>query len=124
MPILFLFVMVVAGYYFWRTQDLTRHPEKVGQQEIAALQAEVSRLIVLPDEQPTLATVSDATTLKASQPFFAQAENGDKVLIYSVAKKAILYRPSLHKIIEVGPVELGASPTPQATVTTTPRYPN
>lgn len=63
----------------------------------------VGRLIVLPEgEQPTIATVQDLEKLK-DQPFFARAQTGDKVLIYSVSKKAILYRPSVGKIIEVAP---------------------
>lgn len=68
--------------------------------------AKVSRLIVLPtDEQPTLATVSDIEKLK-DQPFFTNAKNGDKVLIYPRSLKAILYSPSQDKIIEVSSVNV------------------
>ncbi len=76
----------------------------------------VGRLIVLPvGEQPTIATVSDPARLK-SQPFFADAKAGDKVLIYAVAKKAILYSPEEDKIIEVAPLDLsntGAKTAPK-----------
>lgn len=66
----------------------------------------VGKLITLPtDETPSIATVTDAAKLK-SQSFFQNAQNGDKVLIYSQAKKAILYRPSTNKIIEVGAINL------------------
>lgn len=66
----------------------------------------VSRLIILPEnEQPTLATVSDASKLK-DQPFFIKATTGDKVLIYPNSKKAILYSPSLDKIVEVSSLNL------------------
>ena len=64
----------------------------------------IGKLITLPtDEQPAVATVTDLSQLK-SQPFFANALVGDKVLIYAKAKEAILYRPSTDKIIEVAPV--------------------
>ncbi len=76
--------------------------------DIAALVAEVGRLMILPTgEQPTIATVNEVEKLKA-QPFFVNAQNGDKVLVYASAKRAILYRPSEKKIVEVAPVNLNS----------------
>lgn len=67
----------------------------------AAIIANVGNLVALPvGETPTLATVSDKSKL-ANQPFFRQSENGDKVLIYKVAGKAYLYRPSQNRVIDV-----------------------
>ncbi len=74
--------------------------------ELASIQARLADAMVLPDEQPTFATVSDVTKLR-NQPFFAHAANGDKLLVYGEAKKAILYRPATNKIIEIGPVNSG-----------------
>ncbi len=82
--------------------------------ETEALISDISKLIDLPkDEKPTIATVSDAEKIK-SQVFFAKAVNGDKVLIYTNAKKAILYRPSEKRIIEVGAVNINQQPQPSA----------
>ena len=76
------------------------------QAEADKLISEVSLLIALPtDEKPTVATVTDLEKVK-DQPFFKNAKNGDKVLIYTNAKKAILYRPSEKRIIEVGAVNI------------------
>lgn len=77
--------------------------------------------MILPEgETPTIATVSDADKVK-SQTFFQRAENGDKVIVYQQAKKAILYRPSIHKIVEVTSISIttpAVQPaTPSATVT-------
>ena len=86
------------------------------QAEIDALVAEVGNLIALPsDEKPTIATVTDVEKVK-DQPFFRNAKNGDKVLIYTNARKAILYRPSEKRIIEVGAVNINqeATPTPSS----------
>ncbi len=69
----------------------------------------VGKLVVLPvGETPTIATVSDLSKLK-DQPFFAKAQPGDKVLIYSTAKRAILYRPSTNQIIELAPLITGTN---------------
>ena len=67
---------------------------------------QVGKLMVLPgNETPTVATVTDLEKLKG-QVFFAKAQIGDKVLIYTQAKKAILYNPASNKIVEVAPLNL------------------
>jgi hypothetical protein len=64
----------------------------------------IGRLMPLPvGEEPTLATVSDITVLK-DQPFFRNAKNGDFVLMYAKAKRAILYDAIGDRILEVAPI--------------------
>ncbi len=87
---------------------LQQDPQKVAQEEVQGLVERVGRLIILPEgEEPTIATVSDPQKLQG-QSFFANAKVGDKVLIYTNAKKAILYDPVEDRIIEVAPVNIGA----------------
>jgi hypothetical protein len=84
--------------------------------EVKQLVDAVGKLIILPsDEQPTIATVTDLAKLQG-QPFFANAQVGDKVLIYQNAAKAILYRPSTNQVIELAPLNLGSSVSGQLTV--------
>lgn len=67
---------------------------------------EVGTIYNLPEgEMPTIATVTDVGLL-SDQEFFANARNGDRVLIFEASQMAILYRPSTKKIIEVGPVNM------------------
>lgn len=83
-------------------------------EQIQQLTDEVSRLVVLPEgEVPTIATVTDVDKL-TSQPFFRTAQNGDKVLLFGSTKEAILYRPSIGKIIRMAPINQTdiASPSP------------
>ena len=81
------------------------------QAEVDALVAQVGKLMALPtDEKPTIATVTDASKVK-DQPFFANAKNDDRVLIYQKAQKAILFRPSENRIIEVGSLNINQNQT-------------
>lgn len=67
----------------------------------------VAKHIVLPqDENPTIATVTDSKKL-SSQAFFSKASNGDKVLIYTKSRKAILFNPKQNKVVEVAPINIG-----------------
>ena len=68
--------------------------------------------MILPTgETPTIATVTDLAPLK-NQPFFANARVGYKVIIYTNAKRAILYDPVSDKIVETAPLNLGQTPAP------------
>ncbi len=69
----------------------------------------LSRIIVLPEEIPSIATVTDKEKLD-EQPFFQSAENGDKVIIYPQSKRAYLFRPREQKIIDMTVVAI-ATPT-------------
>jgi len=114
-------VALIPSLYFYRqyraAQDRLANPTQFAADEAKQLVAQVSRLMELPtSETPTIATVNDKEKLK-NQAFFAHAENGDKVLIYSNAKKAILYRPSINKIIDVAPINLGPAATASAQTT-------
>ncbi|NTW46395.1 MAG: hypothetical protein HGB18_05125 [Candidatus Moranbacteria bacterium] len=91
-----------AAYYYRAYRHATDVKSPVNETEQLVIR--LSRFMELPSEEtPTLATVTDKTKL-AGQDFFTNAENGDKVLIYQVAGKAILFRPSSGKIVNVAPV--------------------
>ena len=92
--------------------------------EVDDLISEVSKLIVLPsDEIPTIATVTEEDLVKG-EPFFRNAVNGDRVLIYTNARKAYLYRPSERIIIEVGVVNINQPVVEEVTPTQTPTEPS
>lgn len=93
---LFILIYFISWY-----QAIMADPNKAIEREIRFLTLKIGRTMELPSgEQPSLATVSDKNKLKG-QDFFSRARNGDKLLIYSKARKAILYRPLEGKIIEV-----------------------
>lgn len=100
------------GYLYWLYTDTKATASDPQAAATAALQGtlnKVGKLMVLPeDETPTLATVTDVDKLK-TQAFFAKAKNGDKVLIYTENRLAILYDPVGNKIVAVGTVNLGTT---------------
>lgn len=106
--LLLLIALSVAGYFYYQY----RHGAQIADaKEIEDLSKEIGAFMMLPEgETPTLATVTDKDKL-SEQPFFQKSENGDKVLIYSNAGRAILYRPSLKKIVDVTTVNIN---TPNA----------
>lgn len=114
---------VGSSVYFYNkyqsSKNVLGNSTKAAAEEGASLIKKVSKLIELPKgENPTIATVSDINKLKG-QTFFKNAKNGDKVLIYTKAKKAILYDPKDNKIIEAQIINIG-DPTPQASSSATP----
>lgn len=113
-----ILVALAAGfgtYYFYtKYQTLKKNPDIITKEETQALTDKVGTFLQLPNnETPTIATVMDKEKVK-DQPFFTNAENGDKVLLYVNAKKAILFRPSTNKVIEVAPI-FTESASPSAT---------
>lgn len=91
--------VAVGGWLWWHG---THSPNL---NNVAVVEQLVGRHYVLPTgEQPTLATVTDKTKLQT--PFLKQADNGDKLLVYEKAAVAIIYRPSIDRIVAVGPVQV------------------
>lgn len=112
--VLLILILAIGSSVFFYTkyrdsQNKLKHPDVIAKAETASLVEKVGKHVELPTgEQPTVATVSDVSKL-STQTFFAGAKNGDKVLIYTTAKKAILYRPSEDKVINFAPLNVNNS---------------
>jgi hypothetical protein len=112
----FLALLAIAGLvtsiYFYRqyrkSEEAIRNPEVAAKEEVSAIISRVGKLMILPVGVPTIMTVSDVNGL-VGQPFFVKAQNGDQVLVYTDARKAILYRPKANIIVEVATVVLESS---------------
>jgi len=78
---------------------LKNNPQEVTKIETQKIVNLVNKLMILPtNETPIDITVTDTEKLKG-QAIFAEAQDGDRMLVYSQAKKAILYRPSVNKVV-------------------------
>jgi hypothetical protein len=76
--------------------------------DAAKLKDKVGKIIQLPDEDATVATVQDVSKL-SEQEFFKDAKDGDKVLIFTAAKRAVIYRESDNKVINSGPIVINST---------------
>jgi hypothetical protein len=112
-------VLVLAaaapGVYFYtkftNLEKLVARPAGQTNVDITALLAKIGKFVDLPTgEVPTVATITEADKLP-KQLFYAKAKNGDMVIVFAAAKKAILYDPAANRILEMGPV-LIPTPTP------------
>lgn len=85
----------------------------VDEAEVQALLDKVQSMVVVPeDEAPTLATVVEVTELR-KQPFFKNAVIDDKLFVYQQSRLAILFRPSVEKLVNMATLfdgSTGATP--------------
>jgi hypothetical protein len=96
-----ILLLLIPLFFLAKSKNSQVDPNVAIERETADLTQKIGKFMELPaGEQPTLATVTDRAKLKG-QNFFESAQNGDKLLVYPKAKKAILFRPSTGKIIEV-----------------------
>ena len=111
----FLILVGLTTYFYFqyrKANTLLHNPTLAAKEEADAILPKVAKLMDLPTgENPTIGTVVNISKLKG-QPFFTKAKNGDKIIIYTDARKAILYRPSENKIIDVTQINIGATSQP------------
>ena len=123
-----LLVLALGGLGYLYYHYVAGGDKQVKTEEELIKEAVGSR-ILLPEENPSIATVTDKTKL-ADQPFFKKAENGDKILIFTNSGRAILYRPKIKKVIDTTTISLtpevdqsnqsGTSSASENTAMTTP----
>ncbi len=111
--ILILNILALLGlgfssvFFFLRYHNL-QNSSLTPDQKIARYEKEIAKSFTLPkDERPTMAELSDATTLdtvkKADAIFFKSAASDDVLLIYKNAPLLVIYNPTTKKIINSGP---------------------
>ena len=128
-PLLSLFVvglLLLAGMLelsrrsaYSQLKALTVRMEQFGdgnaqksQEEAKRIVAEVRQIIeISEDVEPTVATIVDVEQLRARNPFYNNAKNGDHLIVTS--ERAILYDPIAKRIVDVVPVQVQqAAPAP------------
>lgn len=97
-----------ASYYWYiQYQKIVANPQSGSAEEVKMLVKKLSAFMELPQETPSVVTISDRDKLQ-NQQFFQKAKNGDKIVIFEAAKRIILYRPETNRIIDVAPLVFSA----------------
>lgn len=124
--ILALFILTLAtgaGFATWKytqaraeTKRAQENIKRLSDPNVSAKATEdeliekVKKIALVPtDERPTIANITDADKLKG-QPLFAHIQNGDKVLLYTKARREVVYRPSTNQVITVVTLPAESSP--------------
>ncbi len=96
--------MVVGTFLFYSTSKLeVETSQELAEKEIEKIVTKVGQIVMLPSQElPQVATVEKAKELAKTQIFFEHVRNGDQILIYMKEKQIIIYRPSEHKLINMG----------------------
>lgn len=107
-PLQFVLFLFILGMIIGLGLSIARLVSPPNYDDVTTVTNAVAKHVVIPDEKPILATVTDKTALKT--PFLQEADNGDRILLYEKAKKVIIYRPSIDRIVNIGPIELSNIP--------------
>ncbi len=106
MALIFLTTTIVLTK---QNNDLKNDPDYVNLKKYKktdTLRKKVAKLINIPaNEKAFIGTYESNSSLK-NNPFFKGAKDGDKYLIFSESGKAIIYRESENKLINVGPIAI------------------
>jgi len=117
LALLIIIVIALLGFAIFNKFNPTEKvPEgQLSDKQIKVLVNKVSKLINVPEETPVIATIIKADQLIAEQKFYAGSKDGDYLMVFPQAQKAIIYRENEDRLINVGPIIVD-----QPTTTTKP----
>ncbi len=105
LQILIILIILILGYALFDKFYLSKKDNsQLTDKQIASLVKKVSKLISVPDEKPVVATILKADELIAEQKFYLGSQNGDYLIVFPTAQKALIYREKEDKLINVGPI--------------------
>lgn len=109
-----IITFVFGLFVIWAVSSLRDASEKESvnvfkDQKIEDVIKEIGSIVALPDETPQVMTVQDVSKL-SGQAFFVGASNGDLVLAFPKAQKAVLYRPTDKKVIGYSSINIPQKP--------------
>lgn len=115
--IVIILVLIVGGVAYAKmktpsAEQAQKRQMKQNQETIAS----IKKIMVVPEEEPIIATINEAAVLIKEQAFYAGSQNGDKLVIFPKVQKAIIYSPSRNVIVNSGPFTINGASTAPAQV--------
>ncbi len=114
LALIVIIILLVVGSvaYYMQSHDtftsgsaVVANGDDLTQDDVDKTVKAVGKHMILPEgEEPVAAKIVDVDELLKTQPFYRGAINGDILLIYQAAAKAILYSPSRDLLVNVGPI--------------------
>lgn len=99
-----VFLIIGAVLYTFYSSQTEDKKIKQAEREVTSLLNDISKISIVPNEDPLVFTISDADLLIKEQSFFVNSQNGDTLLIFPKAMKAVIYSSSRGIIVNMGPV--------------------
>lgn len=94
--LVFVIGFISIMIYFYLTGGITPHVKKTFQETMLH---DIAQIVTLPEENPIIRKVVGKTPL-VDKYFETSAKEGDYLILFPIAQKALLYRPSNHKVID------------------------
>ncbi len=99
-----ILIIIVGGVYYW---TMPKTKGDVSSAEVEAVLSKLGAHMILPSgEVPQVGRIDDPVGAAKAQPFVSGSVEGDLLIIYAKAAKAIVYSPSRDIIVNVGPVSM------------------
>ncbi len=113
LSLLLVVALGACGYFYSQYHKLSVDPraqsQADAQKKTDEMIAKISKLMVVSDtSNAVIATIADKSKL-VGQKFFDNAQNGDVLVLLPNMSKAVIYRPLLDKIIDIGPFNPSAA---------------
>jgi len=118
--LLFIGVVVAMAVFAYLYTDAKRELQMISttqgqtalaQKEVKDVTDKLGKLTIIPNEEPVVATILDSKMLATKSAFYTNAENGDKLVVYSSAQKAYIYSPIKNVIVNAGPLSVDQNQT-------------
>jgi hypothetical protein len=101
--IVLVIIVILVAVSLYQIKQASLTPEERQLKANIAMIEKVATLIMIPDEEPIIATIAESEKFAQEQAFYQGTIDGDKLIIFAKSRRAIIYSPSRNIIVNSGP---------------------